>query len=176
MTTFTTNYAFPKPAGTDSPDGPTQIGALADAADAALQNQLARLVTGLLLSINKAATATLTLTTSLADIAGCTTTFSVTGAHAFALVVGAFDMSKTAVAAAAVGVLVVDGSVQAAQAQFSDFSNTISDRTTVSETWIVPLAAGSRTLKLQASRTPGSGTVNANITNTTMSVLVVDLP
>lgn len=36
MTTFTTNFSWPKPAGTDAPDGPTQIGALADAIDASM--------------------------------------------------------------------------------------------------------------------------------------------
>lgn len=176
MTTFTTNYLFPKPGGLDSPDGPGQIGAEADAIDAWLFANAGRLGTGLLSTINKVCSANLTLGTSLADVANCTTTFSVTGAHAFAFVVGAFDLSKTAVAAAAVGALVVDGVTQPAQANFSDNSNTVSERGTVAQTWVVALAAGSHTLKLQSSRTPGTGTVVCNSGNTSFSVLVIDLP
>jgi hypothetical protein len=37
MTTFTANFSWPKPSGTDSPDGPGQVGALGDAADATMR-------------------------------------------------------------------------------------------------------------------------------------------
>lgn len=40
MTTFTTNYLLPKPGGADQPDGPTQVGALADAVDTLIFNEL----------------------------------------------------------------------------------------------------------------------------------------
>lgn len=146
----------------------TQLNALISAANA--------FFTGLGQGGSAAASGTLTLGTSLADIANCTKTVTVSGANAFAVVTGAFDMSKTAVAATAVGVLVVDGAAQAAQAIFSDSGNTITDRQTVCETWTIPLTAGSHTLKLQASRSPGAGAVAANATNTVITVTVFDIP
>lgn len=136
---------------------------------------LAALLTGLLASTSKPATGTLTLSTSDQDVPGSTITFSVTGAHAFALVVGTFDFQPTVSSAAinGVGKLSADGTTQTEQAIWTD--NGANSRACVSQSWTVPLTAGSHTLKLRATKTGAAGTHVTNSSHTNMSVLVVDL-
>lgn len=108
------------------------------------------------------------------DITGCTVTFTTVNANAFYICWGVFDFSKTANAITGFGVLDVDGVDQSGLGIFSDGTNTIADRASVAQTWVGNLAAGSHTLKLQCFRTGGLGTMNANATHTTITVLVVD--
>jgi hypothetical protein len=131
--------------------------------------------------VSAAATGTLSPVSATApgsaqDCTGATVTFTIYGASAFVFVTGVFDMSKTAAAMQGYGLLNVDGTVQTPVALYSDASNTISDRCTVSQTWIVSLTAGSHTLKLQSYRTGGAGTFAVNATHTTINVLIVDKP
>lgn len=136
----------------------------------------AALLAGLALSASKPATGTLTLSTSDQDVAGCSLTFTLAGAHGFAHVTGAFDFQPTSSSAGvnAVGKLLADASTQTEQAIWTD--NGASSRETVSQSWVVPLGAGSHTLKLRASKTSALGTHVANTSHTNMTVLIFDLP
>lgn len=153
----------------------TTAGTVAAGDDSRVVNS-ATALTGLALSVQKPSTGNLTLSTSVQDVAGCTVTFSVSGAHAFAMVNAAFDFQPTVSSAGnnAVGYLTVDGSSRSQQAIWTD--NGANSRETTPQNWVVPLAAGSHTLKLQANKTGAGGTHVANSPHTSMSVLVVDLP
>lgn len=139
-----------------------------------------RLLTGFitLLQADSTGTTTLPTTAAIVDIAGASLTFDVAGDHAQALVIGAFDFSKTGNKALATGYLNVDGVRQTKQAKALDDVNTITDRQDSTQLWSVPLAAGSHTLKLQGSRTApsGDGTCNANSPGTCITVLLLDIP
>jgi len=153
----------------------TTTGTVAAGDDSRMVNS-AILLTGLALSAQKPSTGNLTLSTSVQDVAGCTITFSVSGAHAFAAVSAAFDFQPTISSAGinAVGYLTVDGSSRSQQAIWTD--NGANSRQTTPQSWLVALSAGSHTLKLQANKTGAAGTHVANSPHTNMTVLVVDLP
>lgn len=165
MTTFTANYLFPKPGGTDSPDGATQISTLADAVDAALATTLQSFQTAMTGGI-------LTLTSSFQDIAGTSQSITVTRGHAVAMVVATFDVNPTVTTSnnVMIGILNVDGVGQTTETHCDDRIS----RATVSQTYRVSLAAGTHTLKLQAKA--ASGTFLVNPPHTTMLVTVLDLP
>jgi hypothetical protein len=135
----------------------------------------AALLSAIASSASKPCTSTLTLTTTVQDVAGCTLTFTLAGAHGFALVVGTFDFQPTATSAGniAIGALMADAATQSQQVIWSD--NGANSRGTLSQSWVVPLAAGSHTLKLRASKVASGGTHVANSSHTNLSVLVVDL-
>lgn len=153
----------------------TTAGTVAAGDDSRVVNASA-LLTGLALSAHKPASGNLTLSTSVQDVPGCTLTFSVAGAHAFVMVVGTFDFQPSVSSAGnnAVGYLTVDGSARSQQAIWTD--NGANSRDTTPQSWIVPVAAGSHTVKLQANKTGAGGTHTANSPHTTMTILVVDLP
>jgi hypothetical protein len=154
-----------------------QVATATSATAAAWQTpSTAALLTALGSSTSKPCTSTLTLTTTVQDVAGCTLTFTLAGAHGFALVVGTFDFQPTATSAGniAIGALMADATTQSQQVIWSD--NGANSRGTLSQSWVVPLAAGSHTLKLRASKVAAGGTHVANSSHTNMSVLIVDLP
>ena len=98
-------------------------------------------------------TANLTLTATPTDITGATVTF--TAAAAGKLRVNAtFDFSLAVAAEIVGGYLNVDGTNQAQQPLLSGSLQ----RAAVSKSWVVSLAAGSHTVKLQAARVTGSNT------------------
>jgi len=73
----------------------------------------------------------------------------------------------------AIGKFAVDGTTQGAQAIWTD--NGANSRATVSQSWAVPLGAGSHTVKLRATKLGAGGTHVANTPHTVMTVLVLDL-
>lgn len=102
------------------------------------------------------ASATLTLTSSFADIVGAAVTITPSVAST-AIVTGVFDMQATA-AATLIGDLQLNGVSQSGQAIFAATAS--GQRATISKVWHVNLTAASQTLKLRASYSTGSGTVN----------------
>lgn len=120
------------------------------------------------------ATATLTLTTSFADIVGATVTLTTTGANAIYIAVASFDafLSAAGAGVAFLGHLIIDGVAHPdGGALFTQ--QTTGDRATISGTWMGTLAsAGSHTLKLQGRKDTASGTLQF-IGNSTMFTLIV---
>ena len=101
----------------------------------------------------RGSTASATVTTSVADLDGCTLTFSTPEANTKVLVTGSFDAEISAAGDTFTGILDVDGSDQTAKAQLNGDA-----RATVVQQWLITLAsAGSHTLKLQVQK---SGTAN----------------
>lgn len=92
-----------------------------------------------------AASGNLTLTASLQDVAGCTTTITVDGLY---LVFGVFDTDAGVNILA--GQLIVGGVAQGAEAHSS------SGRETVTQNWVIT-TSGSTVVKLQAKLVSGSG-------------------
>lgn len=114
----------------------------------------------------------LTLTASPQDVTDATITVTVAGTDAVAKINGVFDFAGTTVTSTAtqVGVLAVDGVVQDGQALF--VPTAAGGRATVAQTWRVPLAAGTHTLKLQAYKIGGTGTWVCYGTHTSISVTI----
>lgn len=121
--------------------------------------------------------ADLTLTTSIQDLAGCTTTFTIAGASAFALVIGTFDADVSVSSASVLfqGKCVVDGNTQSAVALAKD--NGANTRQTTSQFWLPSLDPGPHTIKLQGLKSgSAAGTHIFHATHTQMTVVVFDLP
>lgn len=114
-----------------------------------------------------AASASLTLSGSYQDIAGCTLTFTPSVAST-AIITGMFDFSATSSTSTFVGELQVDGVSQLGNATFG--ASASGQRASVSRIWHVNLSAASHTIKLRASYFSGSG--NANLTNTQISYVL----
>lgn len=115
----------------------------------------------------------LTLTTSPADVAGATVTFTVVGANAYAIVTGNAQFVVTSAAGITLAcALYVDGVDQAALGTIRDSADNIHDRHH-SYTWTIPLTAGVHTLKLRGSKSAALAT--AAITNTAGTNIVVNL-
>lgn len=135
------------------------------------------LFAGLAQSNTFACNADLTLTNSVQDISGCSTTVSVSGANAFAIIVGTFDANVSVSSAGVLfqGKCVVDSTTQSAVALLKD--NGANTRATPAQTWTVPLSVGAHTVKLQGVKTgSAAGTHIFQSIHTQMTVLVVDLP
>ena len=123
-----------------------------------------------------ASTTTALTSTTWADLTGCTLTFTV-AKQAFYLITGVFDLDGNGTAEVTydmagpgsldtyAGALMVDGVREAGYAIFSPAHPRA--RATVAQAWIVELAEGSHTLKLQGRRESGTGQAVAN-TNTTL--------
>lgn len=127
-------------------------------------------------SIAAAATSSLTLTTTVTDIAGATVSITTAVPNTVVVVMGVFDIfaSNTTASDVAIGVLDVDGTAQAASALFEALvTGTTAHRATVAQTWRVTLAAaGAHTLKLRASKSANTaGSYSAQTTHTTITVL-----
>jgi hypothetical protein len=100
-------------------------------------------------------TASATVTTSVADLDGCTLTFTNPEAGQQVIVIGSFDVQSTGTTDIFSGILDSDGSDATAQAIFNG-----TGRATVVQTWRTTLStAASHTLKLQVQKTNNSNTV-----------------
>lgn len=168
----TPNKGYPYPSLTDSPNGPVQIAALAnaiDTADVAQDTVIAtnaktypRLFTGRLAS-NQGVAGT-------ADLTGCTVTFTTAQANTLVQITMNAVSSNTPTNYM-VSTCVIDGTSQTEQL-FSSENSVISQSPSASITLIKTLAsAGSHTIKMQA--TQSGGTTNAIAPHTGISVLVV---
>ena len=145
-----------------------------DKITSAWTDALTNLANGFFQCASAAATATLNLGASAADVVGASVTVSVGGAHAFAVVTGCFDFKTTVGAGGAflLGRLAVDGVEQPAQAPKD--GATAGSEANVAQCWLVPLAAGTHTLKLRASANGSTST--CGLTHTTITAIVFDLP
>lgn len=100
-------------------------------------------------------TASATVTTSVADLAGCTVTFTTPEANTIVLVTGVFDVQSTGTTDIFSGICDVDGSDETAVAVLNGTT-----RMTIVQQWRVTLAsAASHTIKLQVQKTNNSNTV-----------------
>jgi hypothetical protein len=125
-------------------------------------------------NLTAAATAALTLTTTITDVPGAFATFSTTNPNAWAIVHTAWDFSVASTGTSTMtGDLSVDGVLAGPQGILSMASTT---RATVHQVYVASLAsAGSHTLRLRAQR-GASGTGNCNSTHTRMVILLFDYP
>lgn len=121
-----------------------------------------------------AANANLSLTGSFQDISGATVTVNPQGNSAIVFIVAIFAFRATVSSAGAImiGQIVVDGVAQPNQALLID--NGANTRATVAQSCTVAVAAGARTIKLQAQC--GSGTHQADQQHTIINVLLIDIP
>jgi hypothetical protein len=133
------------------------------------------ILNGLARSTAVAATGTLSVSTSDADVPGCSISVTVTGNNAFALVTMVFDVQASVTTSNNVflGRLNVDG--VGAPTYPEAHSDDRTSRTTTAQVTRVPLAAGIHTVTLQASKTPG-GSFTVMTSHTNLTVIVFDLP
>lgn len=119
------------------------------------------------------------ITTSAADITGCSITVTTPRDDMLYVVVGTFDISvdydaTTAINGQFVGDLLLDGTPETRDAVlfYNIYTNTSFLRATVSQTWIVDMGtAGSHTLKLRGQDTgPGTAAVAVQ-TNTNIAIV-----
>lgn len=117
------------------------------------------------------------LTTSYADITGCSVTVTVTAASAFAMVHGTILWACTTLGAGEFfqGILLVDGVQESTSASIVESAQETFNFRTGSQSWKVALAVGSHTLKLQAKKSGASSVGNTSNPHCTISVLVVDV-
>lgn len=115
---------------------------------------------------------TLTLTGSYQDIAGTSLAFATISANAQLQVTTVFDFELTAGAGAALGRPLLDGATLGSQtAVLLEAAN----RGTVAQVYTATIAAaGSHTLKLQASKTGGGGTGQAFTPHTGWTAVLID--
>jgi len=111
-------------------------------------------------------TTSATVTTTAADLDGCTVTVTTAVASTVVMVVGTFDVESTGTTDVFFGQLLVAGSAQAGSCSFKG-----TGRAVVSRTWMVTLgAAGSYTLKLQVDKINNSNTVTIYSTGSSIAV------
>ena len=115
---------------------------------------------------------TLGLTTSYADVAGTSLTFTTRSANAAIQVTAVFDFELTAGAGAALGRPLLDGAtLSSATAVLIEAAN----RGTVAQVYAATIAAkGNHTLKLQASKTGAGGTGQAFTPHTGWTAVLID--
>ncbi len=127
------------------------------------------------------ATASVTLTNALQDIAGCSKSVTVVGANAHALVIASVQFSVTgASAGTTIAVpLLVDGVQQAGLGTLRDSMDQVHDGHR-SFAWVIPAAslpAGVHTFKIQAAKSAAAGTAAvSNTAGTNIVVILFDLP
>ena len=89
-----------------------------------------------------------------------------------ALVWATFDLFGATVAGDTfIGILDIDGTNATQNAVYIAVDTTA--RLTLGQHWLVTLAAGAHTLKLQIARTAGTGTISAAVTHTKIACLVM---
>jgi hypothetical protein len=121
-----------------------------------------------------AASAPLTVTTAVQSVTGATVNVTVTGQNAFGLVLAVFDLTNTLATASFRGLVYIDGAEQDTPAV--KWGDGAADRATYSQFFPVNLPAGAHTINLRAVKDLNTGTFTVNATNTTLTLLVVDLP
>jgi hypothetical protein len=136
------------------------------------------LANGLLQSTTAQATGALTGLTTEVDVPGCSISVTATGAHAFAIVLGCWDVRKTnATSCQAVGHLSVDGTdAVGAPSAWDPTGSTFIDRQTMTYQWPVPLAAGAHVLKLRIIRQGGTGALNCEQGGSAITCILFDVP
>lgn len=119
------------------------------------------------------ATADYTITTTRADITGCTKTFTTRVPSAVAHITGAFDFDAVATGyGALVGYCEIDGIVKNEAALF--IASAAGERFTVNQTWEHTFAAsGSHTIKLQANKSVAGGTAIARNPHTAFTSILI---
>lgn len=123
----------------------------------------------LLTAQTAAATATTIFTTTQIDVTGCSLTLAAAGTY---LAWASFDFSFPAnTGDTAVGLLVVDGVSQSAQAILKDVNTASGQREMVSQTWLFTTSGVNKVAKLQVVRFNASGTAQALLTHTTLTTL-----
>lgn len=113
------------------------------------------------------ASATDTLTTSFADISGCSLSLNVNG---YWLVIGSFQTYKDLADDEVQGQLVFDGSAQSGITR-SGAATTNSLRAMSTRSWVVNVTSQPKTAKLQAKKNAGAGTSTSDITNTNITAI-----
>jgi hypothetical protein len=121
----------------------------------------------------QAASAPLTVTTGGGTMTGSALSVPVTGNNAFALVTAVFDVENTSAGTVFQGFIYQDG-VAAEPVVVKDCQ--VADRATLATTYLVKLPLATYSFDLRAAKTVNVGTVTAYATNSTMTVLLVDLP
>jgi hypothetical protein len=167
----TPNKGYPYPALTDSPNGPVQIAALANAVDTAdaAQDSAILVIRG---TVRSGAATTSPTVTAIADVTGCVLTFTTAQANVQCVITGVFDYTNTAAGFTNtfVGSCMVDGVALTPTCNCSQ-----NGRTMLSQTWTAVLAApGSHTIKLRATTTSGT-TITYAAGNTTITVTQLGL-
>lgn len=165
-------YGFPYPALTAAPNVPLDVQALAVAVDTALAAEastraaadtaLTRRLFGGRLAANVGVT-------TLADIAGCTVTFTTAAANTPVMITGVFDASTTA-GNYVECVIAIDGTDQTQKAHAT--SGSVGGPDTATQVVNAVLAAaGSHTIKLRGVSSGGTSTMQAQSTGITVLVL-----
>lgn len=133
---------------------------------------------GFLNSTVAVSNAALTLTTSYQDIPNCTYTFTITGGNAFALVTANILWACTVASATDFfqATCLADGVDQGGNGTVVESTVSTFNFRSGSQTWKVPLAAGGRTMKLQAKKSGATPSGTTSNPHTTMAVLIFDLP
>lgn len=109
-----------------------------------------------------------TSSTTVADITGCTSTFTPAVASV-AKVTAVFDSDPDTANDLFSFFLDVDG-VDASGAAVHQSATSGNNRQSIAMTWLVALTAAAHTLKLQVQRSSGSGTNTVRATNTVMLI------
>ena len=121
-----------------------------------------------------ATSSTPTLTFTNQDVPGATLTIAVAPGGGTLLVTGVFDWSCTAFTSSgvAIGECFLDGVVRTTQALLGILAS--SARATSSQTWVIPVTAGSRVIKLGTRLSAGVMTVSALTPHTTITCLLLN--
>lgn len=130
---------------------------------------------GIVDTYTAAASGALTTSTTDTDVPGASVTVVTARANAVAIIHGVYDITCSAFTTAGVGVgmCMVDGVLQTAQALFQP--SVAGQRATVTQQWVVNLgASGSKVVKLQGRKTGGTNTITINANYTTLGVLVLN--
>lgn len=171
MTTFTTKFLFPKPGGTDSPDGATQIGALADAVDTSLA------AAANVVNVIGAAPANDTTTSNTYSSLTSTNT-SVSFTKKLASTAIRIDLHVTAGSSASATTMVIGVQINSVDYDVIQFKSDVANaRFSLSGTAIVAagLAAGTYTVQIRWKRTNGAGTVQRFISDDWQSMTVAEV-
>lgn len=137
---------------------------------------LTRLSNGYLQSAVAVSTAAPALTTSYADITGCSVSVTVTAAGAYAMVSGTVLWTCTTLGAGEFfqGILLVDGVQESTGASVVESAQETFNFRNGAQFWRPALSVGVHTLKLQAKKSGASSVGATSNPHCTISVLVVD--
>jgi hypothetical protein len=171
-------YGFPYPGVNDSPNGPAQIQALAEAVEAdlaltdAAATALSARVTGLTAAVEgvMSGPALGMLNAAAVDIPGATTSVTTTGANKVIVVVATCDAESNGTTDIGVVTCVFNGVTQAGEIHWGP-----SGRASYSKVWRIPVvAAGTYPVKLQGRKTGGTNTFTLYPTHTNIVATVLN--
>jgi hypothetical protein len=171
-------YGFPYPGVNDSPNGPAQIQALAEAVEAdlattdAAATALSARVTGLLTSVEgvMSGPALGMANAAASDIPGATVSVTTTGANKTVEVVATCDAESNGTTDIGVVTCVANSVTQAGEIHWGP-----SGRASYSKKWrVVFVAAGTYTIKLQGRKTGGTNNFTLYPTHTNIVATVLN--